>query len=35
MVAFILLNSLNELRKRIKCEARKSFYLFFATILIN
>ena len=36
MSAHVLLNLLNELRKReIKCEACRAFYLFFATSLIN
>ena len=35
MSAHVLLNLLNELRKEIKCEACRAFYLFFATILIN
>ena len=32
MSAHVLLNLLNELRKAIKCEARRVFYCFFATI---
>ena len=35
MSAHVLLNLLNELRKEIKCEAYQTFYLFFATSLIN
>ena len=35
MSAHVLLNLLNELGKRIKCEACRAFYLFFATSLIN
>ena len=35
MSAHILLNSLKELRKVIKCEACRAFYHFFATSLIN
>ena len=35
MSAHVLLNLLNELRKRDKCEASRAFYLFFATSLIN
>ena len=35
MSAHILLNVLNELRKRDKREACRAFYLFFATSLIN
>ena len=34
MSARVLLNLLNELRKR-KCEACQASYLFFATCLIN
>ena len=33
--AHVLLNLLNELRKRVKCEACRAFYLFSATSLIN
>ena len=35
MSAHVLLNLLNELGKRDKCEACRAFYLFFATSLIN
>ena len=35
MSAHILSNLLNELGKEIKCKACRSFYLFFATSLIN
>ena len=35
MSAHVLLNLLNKLRKEIKCEAYRAFYLFFATNLIN
>ena len=35
MSAHGLLNLLNELGKRDKCEACRAFYLFFATCLIN
>ena len=35
MSAHVLLNFLNELGKRDKCEACRAFYLFFATSLIN
>ena len=35
MSAHFLLNLLNELGKREKCEACRAFYLFFATSLIN
>ena len=35
MSAHVLLNLLNELGKKIKCEACQAFYLFFATSLIN
>ena len=35
MSARILLNLLNELGKRDKCETCPAFYLFFATSLIN
>ena len=35
MSAHVLLNSLNDLDKEIKCEACRAFYLFFATSLIN
>ena len=35
MSAHGLLNLLNELGKRDKCEACRAFYLFFATSLIN
>ena len=31
----VLLNLLNELRIKIKCEACRAFYLVFATSLIN
>ena len=31
----VLLNLLNKLRKRDKCETYRAFYLFFATSLIN
>ena len=31
----VLLNLSNLLRKRVKCEACREFYLFFATSLIN
>ena len=33
--AHVLLNLLNELRKRDKMRACRAFYLFFATSLIN
>ena len=33
MSAHVLLDLLNELRKRDKCEACRAFYLFFATSL--
>ena len=35
MSAHVLLYILNELGKKIKCEACRIFYLFFATSLIN
>ena len=35
MSAHVLLNLLNELGKRIKCEAYRALDLFFATSLIN
>ena len=35
MSAHVLLNLLNKLGKRDKCEACRVFYLFFATSLIN
>ena len=35
MSAYVLVNLLNELRKRDKCEACRAFYLFFATSFIN
>ena len=35
MSAHVLLDLLNELRKRDKSEACRAFYLFFATSLIN
>ena len=35
MSAHVLLNLLNELGKKIKCEACRAFNLFFATSLIN
>ena len=35
MSAQVLLNLLNELGKRIKCETCRAFYLYFATNLIN
>ena len=35
MSAHVLLNLLNELRKRDKCEAWWVFYLIFTTSLIN
>ena len=35
MSANVSLKLLNELRKKLKCEARRVFYLFFATSLIN
>ena len=35
MSAHVLLNLLNELGKRLKCEACRAFYFFFATSLIN
>ena len=35
MSAHVLLNLLNELRKRDKMQACRAFYLFFATSLIN
>ena len=35
MSAHVLLNLLNELGKRDKCEACRAFNLFFATSLIN
>ena len=33
--AHVLLNLLNELGKRAKCEACQAFYIFFATILMK
>ena len=35
MSAHVLLNLLNELGKKINCEACRAFHLFFATHLIN
>ena len=35
MSAHVLLNLLNELRTKIKCEAFRAFHLFFAKNLIN
>ena len=35
MSAYVLLNLLNELGKRNKCEACRAFYPIFATSLIN
>ena len=35
MSAHVLLNLLNELGKRDKCETCRAFYLFFATNLIK
>ena len=35
MSAQVVLNLLNELEKRDKCEACQAFYLFFSTSLIN
>ena len=35
MSAHVLLNSLNELMKRDKCEACRALYFFFTTSLIN
>ena len=35
MSAPVLLNLLKELRKEIKCEACRAFYLFIATSLIK
>ena len=35
MSAHVLLNLLNELGKKIKCEDCRAFYLFFATSLMN
>ena len=35
MSAHVLLNLLNELKKRDKCEACRAFNLFFPTSLIN
>ena len=35
MSAHVLLNLLNELGEKVKCEACRAFYLFFATSLIN
>ena len=36
MSAHVLLNLLNELeKKKVKCEACRAFYLFFAMSLIN
>ena len=35
MNAHVLLKLLNELGKRVKCEACQAFYLFFTTSLIN
>ena len=35
MSVHVLLYLLNELGKKIKCEACRAFYLFFATSLIN
>ena len=35
MIAGVLLNLLNELRKKITCKACGAFYLFFATSLMN
>ena len=33
MSAYVLLSLLNELMKKIKCEACQAFYLFFTIIL--
>ena len=33
--AHVVLNLLNEVRKRDKCEACRAFYLFIATSLMN
>ena len=35
MSAFVLLNLLDELGKKIKCDACRAFYLFYAASLIN
>ena len=35
MSAYVLLYIINELGKKIKCEACRSFYLFLATSFIN
>ena len=35
MSAHVLLNLLNELGKRDKCEACRAIYLYYATSLIN
>ena len=35
MSVLVLLNLLNELGEKIKCEACRAFYLFFTTSLIN
>ena len=35
MSVHVLLNLLNELRKKIKCEAIRAYYVFFAMGLIN
>ena len=35
MSAHVLFNLLNELEKVIKREARRAFYLFFTTSLVN
>ena len=35
MSAHVLLNLLNELGKREKCDSCRAFYFFFATSLIN
>ena len=35
MSVHVLLNLFNKLEKRVKCEACRAFYLFFATSLIN
>ena len=35
MIANVLLNLLNELRKRDQMRVRQTFYLFFVTHLIN
>ena len=35
MSVHVLLNLLNKLGKKIKCEACRALYLFFATPLIN